>query len=56
MKNGQKTSGTSHRIMEKPPSSSDMGSRRYKAAFVSAETQYITLPFSVIKLFDDSLK
>lgn len=39
----------SHGIMEIIPSSTDMGSRRYRAALLYAETQYTAQPFSVIK-------
>lgn len=39
----------SHRIMEIIPSSTDMGSRRYRAALLYAETQYTAQPFPVIK-------
>lgn len=48
---------TSHRTAETMLSSSDMGSRTYKAALVYFESQYIVQTVAVRKnLIDDLLK
>lgn len=46
-----------HRIAETLPSSTDLGSRKYKAALAYTESQYVAQTFSVIKnSIDDPLK